>query len=681
VIRALNRLATSTIAVLIVVGPPAVAVVWAAHQPWRQLRIGDVRGWVANPPDEAVIWLLVATGAAVLWLLTTLLILRAAARPAVRTWRRLRHLPLPTPAQATAGSLAGTALLGLPAVTATHADTPTAPPAASSSEPHHDPARPPIDDSNADPEHGVDLPDGGWVPHHTAEDVAAMAGLFWLRRRQTYQPTQSHAAPPVLPATATVVAAACPPGAAVAHTAAAPTSADQLPPGDLTLTGSGARAAARGLLVTALMANTAIERPRVHIVITAPDLDLLLAGTGSALPEIPGLHITGHPDTLLPQLTATTAAGDPAGAATPARVVHLTSQGAERLSPRRETVGALTTLTFAGDAPAGRRAWHVGDDGTLTASTSSGRRLCVLGEQATLDLLLLISQAHGLTPASTHSHPDATSGDPTTAAEPATTSVPPARLQVLGDCRLTAHGCPVPVRRSAAWQILVWLAAHPAGGTARQLIETVWPGLPAGSITHRLYTTLHDLRAQLTAVLDQPLIVRRGERYALDPTAVHVDLWQLRTAADRAAAATSTADRHDAHAAVLRQYGGDLAAGHDWGWLAGLRETVRNQVIDAYADLTEHLPADEALARLREAITVDPYNERLHHRTITALIDLGNHTAAARLHDAYLDRLRQAGLQPGSSIIQLEPHLSPRARVTSPATKNPSTSHTSFHAK
>jgi DNA-binding SARP family transcriptional activator len=388
-------------------------------------------------------------------------------------------------------------------------------------------------------------------------------------------------------------------------------------------------------------------------------------------------NVTDDPDTLLAQLTGAATQRGAAGDTRRPRVVYLTGQPPERPSP---PTGALTTLSFGRDAQADHRTWCVDTDGTLIASAGDSRRLCVLDEQATLDLLLLISQTHGLTPATTQSDPNAGTGNPTSADRP-TIPLPPARLQVLGDCRLTVHGSAVPVRRSAAWQILVWLAAHPDGGTARQLIETVWPGLPAGSITHRLYTTLHDLRTQLTGVLDQPLIVRRGDRYTLDPTAVHVDLWQLRTAADMAAAATTTTERHDAHAAVLRQYGGDLAAGHDWGWLAGPRETVRNQALDAYTDLTEHLPAGEALPLLRQAITVDPYNERLHHRTITALADLGNHTAAARLHDAYLDRLTTAGLQPDVGTTELEPHLHTRARFASPSTNSPSTSDTSFHAQ
>jgi DNA-binding SARP family transcriptional activator len=561
------------------------------------------------------------------------------------------------PAQATAGSLAGTALLGLPAVTITPADTPPAPTATSSNQ-HHDAALPPIDDEHADRQTGVTLTDGSWLPPHTAAQVAAMANLFWLRRRQTYHPGHPAAGPPVLPPAASAVTAACPTGTSVRHAAAeAPTSATRLPPGDLTLTGPGALAAARGLLVTALMTNTTIGRPRVHVVIAAPDLDLLLASAGTTLPDVPGLHLTDHPDTLADELIGATPAAGQEGETTPERVLHLTGQRPQRLDHRSPATGALTTLTFGTDAPTGPRVWHVAQDGALTTSTDGGRRLCLLGEQATIDLILLISQAHGLTPAATPSQAagiaEAGSRDHTIADRAAATVCPPARLRVLGDCRLTVHGQSVPVRRSAAWQILVWLAAHPDGATARQLIETVWPGLPPASITHRLYTTLHDLRTQLTGLLDQPLIVRRGDHYALDPTVVDVDLWQLQTAADTATAATTAPERRHAHQAVLRHYAGDLAAGHPWAWLAAHREAVRNHVLDAYTDLTDQLPAADVLPLLREAITVDPYNEQLHHRTITALADLGNHTAAARLLDTYLERLARAGLHPGSVVTKL----------------------------
>jgi DNA-binding SARP family transcriptional activator len=228
------------------------------------------------------------------------------------------------------------------------------------------------------------------------------------------------------------------------------------------------------------------------------------------------------------------------------------------------------------------------------------------------------------------------------------------RLNVLGELRLAVDGQPVPVRRTAAWQILVLLAAHPDGVTGRHIITTIWPGPPPATITNRLYTTLSDLRTHLKPYLhDNALIVHRGQRYALDPDLIDVDLWQLRAASRAATAAITTTDRHRAHHAVITHHHGELATAHAWPWLAPQRATIRDHVINAYADLIEGLPAAQAIELLREAISVDPYNEDLHRRAINTLIDLGDQAAAARLHDAYLHRIAVAGLQPSTDMHRL----------------------------
>jgi DNA-binding SARP family transcriptional activator len=651
VIRVLNRLVTALVMACLVLGPPTAVAVWAIRQPWRDLAVDDLLGWATDPPDETLIWLLVAAGIAALWLLTAVIAVRAAAHTLRRGWWRLRRVPLPTPAQATATSLAGTALLGIPTLSAAPpTDAPPHPAATGSQD--HDPQPADADTQRVD---GLEVADGSWIPRHTAHQVAAMAGLLWLRRRQTYDPAHPHTAAPALPSTVDAVTTAAPDGAAVD----APTYAGRLPAGDVTLTGPGTLAAARGLLVTALMANTT-PTPRANVVITPTDLGLLLGGT--TLPPVPGLHITDDPGALLPSLVATVSAeaADTAGS----RVLYLTSRRPPR--SRHFTDSTPTVVAFGDDGPrAGDRHWQVHDDGTLAAPTGDGR-LCVLTEQAARDLLLLIGHAHQLTVTTTVSSapPPTASGSVTRTGRPATAL--PARLRVLGDCRLTVHGHPVAIRRSAAWQVLVWLAAHPDGATGRQLVEVIWPGLPPATITNRLYTTLHDLRAQTRDLLDRPLVRRRGDTHTLDPAVVDVDLWHLLAAADTAGTAITTADRRDAHTAVIRHYTGEVAADQSWAWLAGPRETIRNHVIDAFTGLTDDLPPSEALPLLRDAIAVDPYNEHLHDRTITALTAVGDHTAAARLRETYTGRLAAAGLQPRAGVTTGTTTSLDAATATSP---------------
>lgn len=658
----LNRLTTTLIILLVVAAPPAAVAVWLLHRPWRLPTIGDIRVWLEQPPPEAIVITVVGTGAVMLWLLITTIVLRTVIQNVRRGWQRLRRLPLPTPAQATASSLAGTALLGIPALGAAP-DTPQPTPVAGAGQQHVDRAPTPhAQRENADRQEGVDLPDGGWIPQHSAENVAAMAGLFWLRRRQAYQPTTpaSRDNPPVLPPAATAITAANPTltADAVAGTGDNIIPADHLPAGDVTLTGPGAHAAARGLLVTALMTNTAIGTPRAHVVITTEDLNTLLAPSQAGLPQTPGLHVTDNPGaaTVRLQSIATGDGRQPRQPVAPPRVLHLRGQrpGPSHGTPHPGPVDATLTTVAFGPAATGGEAWHVDTAGTLTSTNRQHRRLCVLSPQTACDLLNLISQAHGLAPASTRpasvddEQPARLVHDPA-----ADVTVPPARLTVLGDCRLTVQHHTVAIQRSAAWQTLVLLAAHRDGVTARQIIATIWPGLPPASITNRLYTTLSNLRTQLKPVLEQPLITHHADRYALDPTVVDVDLWHMQSAARAAAHAITTSERHHAHRVLITHHQGDLATGHTWPWLAPLREIIRHDVINAYADVVGELPAADAIQLLREAITVDPYNEDLHRRAISALIDLGDHIAAARLYQTYTHRLTTAGLRPSTHLNDL----------------------------
>jgi DNA-binding SARP family transcriptional activator len=653
VIRLMNRLATAVIVLAVVAGPPAAITVWALSQrPWPRPTAADLRAWLADPPPQGIVLIIVTAAGLALWLLVTVIVVRTIARTTARAWRRLRRLPLPTPAQVTAGSLAGTALLGLPAITATN--TNPGPPAATStgaSDPGHDPftlGRTVLRPAQADQVGGLELPDGGWIAQHDAENVTAMAALFWLRRRQTDQPSHHGDAAPPMPAAA-LAAAAQPRSAA----GTGPLSHEQLPAGHLALTGPGAHAAARGLLVTTLMANTAIGAPRAHIMIDRCDLTRLLDDSWTA-PPVPGLHLT---DTM----NASALASDGQNGRRPAVPCQL--RIASTGTPGEPVGGPTgTTVLFDADADAPPGAvWRVDADGRVAAHTASGPvRMCVLTAATAADLLSLISRAHGLTPDTGTERGQARSTAPdrpleaTMVAQHAAVTRP-VRLHVLGELRLAVAGRPVSIRRTAGWQILVLLAAHhPHGLSGRDIITAIWPEPAPATITKRLYTTLTDLRADLKPHLqDRPLIIHQNHRYHLDANLVDVDLWKLRAAARTAADGLTTDEQHRAHHDVIGYHRGELATGHTWPWLAPHRESLRHDVIKAYAELTDGVPAGAAIHLLREAISVDPYNEHLHRRAITALTALGDHAAARRLYDAYTSRLTTGGLQPGPDIRRL----------------------------
>jgi DNA-binding SARP family transcriptional activator len=216
---------------------------------------------------------------------------------------------------------------------------------------------------------------------------------------------------------------------------------------------------------------------------------------------------------------------------------------------------------------------------------------------------------------------------------------------------------PVPLRRSAATQILLLLAVHRDGATSHQLSRAIWPQLRPHAAAGRTYTSVSDLRKALRAATGgADVVVRVEERYLLDPAQVEVDLWWLHDAVRQAATALLPADRHAALRAVIGRYSGQLAAGQQWPWLAAHREATRRHVVDAYATLAQAHPL-QAVSLLQEAVRVDPVNESLHRQAMRAVAGAGDHAAVDGLLDGLTRHLAAAGLRPDPATARLAADL------------------------
>src|SRR5438132_1028807 len=83
------------------------------------------------------------------------------------------------------------------------------------------------------------------------------------------------------------------------------------------------------------------------------------------------------------------------------------------------------------------------------------------------------------------------------------------------------------------------------------------------------------------------------------------------------------------------EYGGDLLEGSFCEWVEPVRESLRRQILDALARLSEFQAQegklDQALAALEQAIKIDPYAEELYRRGMRLLAQLGRGDAARRL--------------------------------------------------
>ncbi|WP_280841000.1 hypothetical protein [Micromonospora sp. A200] len=609
----------------------------------------QVQEWVAQPLTQRTLTAGLTLLAWLIWLFVAYTAIAAAARRVRSGARWLRRLPLPTPLQATATSVAGAAALGAGHAAAAQPPEPVAPVTASTVDGS------PISLHTADTVgvgEGITIA-GGWLPRETAEQVAAASVLVWLRRRRDYQPLTG-AGPPhrdLAPLSTTVAAVRAALDATThTHDTPEPPPVDASPAGPLTvlptavaLTGPGALHAGRGVLVTALLA--ALRRPAdgIPTVIPRGALTMLLGPAAAvALQQgLPGLQVTANLDDALTLAHGT------------ARKVLLISETVpaavgSRLAAVLDT-GTVTALVV-GTSPVGAT-WHVdvhGRTSQVGRSQEGAARLCVLDQVAATDLLAVLTLTR---PPLQRQPADATAvprprppADPVTlraATAKVAKPTPSVHLRILGTPAVLVAGRPVAVRRSAAWQSLILLAVHPEGLDARQLTDAIWPGIPAHTVTGRLYTTLSDLRRTIGVAV----VHHRDDRYRLDPDHVDVDLWHLRTAAQHAA--TALTDHTGACQKVIDTYTGDLATGHTWAWIDPPRETTRRLVIDAYAAAADAQPdPHHALRFLQAALRVDPYNTHLHHRAADALAALGDDTGAAQLLHRYTHRLADAGLAP-----------------------------------
>ncbi|MFC3504090.1 hypothetical protein ACFOOK_24395 [Micromonospora krabiensis] len=666
-------LAGPPMVLLSLVGPPIAG--WPTAQ--------QAREWVQQPLTAQTLTVALTIAAWLVWLVLAYTVtIRVLTRlRATVSW--LRHLPLPTPLQATASGMAGAAVFGVSANAVTTA--PPQPPHPLTAGTFDDPGDTTTGDRGVVSDAGIAV-SGGWLPREVAEQVAAAGALVWLRRRRTYRPRppaplardDQDLAP--LPPTAVAVQAALadhparPADAASTQTASAgagglPAFLAVLPHAGVGLDGPGALAAGRGLLVSGLLAGQ--RHPTEPLVITRTVLTNLLGSAETLGQNLPWMSVVDSIDEAVHSLQPRPDAHPDASPDKPRRHTDETA-GAAHLAPvliveapapggtelellAGATAARAATVVVLGEWPAGAT-WHVDPAGHTHDPRRpgwAGPRLCVLDATAATDLLTVIAYTNPppSTPTTDSSpHPVATGRpvprQPTRQSPPAAQG-PPRRLtlRVLGEPALLVDGEPMAIRRTAAVQVLVYLAAHPDGAAAGQLTAAIWPGLPRHSLTGRLYTTLSELRRHVHTACGLNLIEHTDDRYRLNPAHADVDLWRLHTAIEHAA--TAVTDTTAAWQAVIDAYPDTLAAGRTWPWLQPVRETLRRGVIDAhFAAAAAEPDPRRALNLLQGGIRVDPYNADLHTRAVRALITLGDHDAADHLREDYTRRLAAAGILP-----------------------------------
>jgi DNA-binding SARP family transcriptional activator len=288
----------------------------------------------------------------------------------------------------------------------------------------------------------------------------------------------------------------------------------------------------------------------------------------------------------------------------------------------------------------------------------------VLSRHAATDLLAVTRHAYGpLTPDTGAAATRSTVGVPRPRSDlhdqdAGPVGAPTPYLRLFGAPKLTYRGESVPLRRTAALQLLAYLAIYPDGADARRLAAALWPGDRGNATTNRLYITVNELRRALQATAGHPVVIHEQDRYVLDPHYLLTDVWQATRATRDAATAISPQVCDGALRRVIDLYHDDVAAGELWPWLEAPREQARQQVLTAYTVLAEHRPAREALQLLHQAMGIDPLNADLVRRAARVHAAAHDTTARTDLFTAFRRRLSTAGL-PSPEDLELWMQNSP----------------------
>ncbi len=224
-------------------------------------------------------------------------------------------------------------------------------------------------------------------------------------------------------------------------------------------------------------------------------------------------------------------------------------------------------------------------------------------------------------------------------------SGPGVHVAILGSPEIYAEGQHARGLRSLTQQLIVYLSLHRRGAIADELADALLPGVALDRARRRISRALSEARSELGDV-----IVRSGDVYALDPTAVAIDVdeFDLLLAQAKAEHGPTRGRLFERALALVR---GKPLAGTDYPWAAGDERHLNAEVVDVLQQLGELRLADgdpaEALAAAERALRFDEDNESAQRLAMRAESALGLRKTVVKRYERLSRRLsRRFGLEP-----------------------------------
>ena len=150
--------------------------------------------------------------------------------------------------------------------------------------------------------------------------------------------------------------------------------------------------------------------------------------------------------------------------------------------------------------------------------------------------------------------------------------------------------------------LLVFLALHPRGTSRDAVRDALWPDARGRRPYNAFYAALSQIRASLTAATHNQateLIHQHGEHITLNPEFVAIDYWDHAQAEHDQHRATSHQQRLAAWSRISSLYRGELAAGFSALWLDAPREAAHRTTVDALTNLAAHYRDHDPHRRLQ----------------------------------------------------------------------------------
>lgn len=189
--------------------------------------------------------------------------------------------------------------------------------------------------------------------------------------------------------------------------------------------------------------------------------------------------------------------------------------------------------------------------------------------------------------------------------------------------------------------------------------EAIWPHAGAAAPnTVRHY--VHALRERLEparSACGSTVVCRHGG-YGLDAHRIWVDADDLEREARTGAAALAAGRRQAARDHLQRAvalYRGDFLADEPYAeWALRERDRLRGVASDALRGLVELTRGSGSLEYLEQLAELEPLDDDVHRELISAWLDMGRRTRAARHYESFQTRLlREFGARPGFSLAEL----------------------------